>query len=67
MPVTMIIDHWNPDRREHRSETFCYGPLSCMLYDAGPPREVPGRKEWMVYVEEDWVDQDATSHRDPDV
>ena len=66
MPVEMIIDHWNPDRREHRSETFCYGPLNCRHYDAGRPREVPGRKEWMVFVEEDWVDEDATSHRDPD-
>jgi hypothetical protein len=28
MPVEMIIDQWNPNRRRYRTETFCYGPLS---------------------------------------
>lgn len=65
MPVEMIIDHWNPDPRQYRTETFCYGPKSCKIYCAGPTREVPGRKG-MTYVEEDWVDEDATSHRDDD-
>ncbi len=32
MPVEMIIDQWNPSRRRYRTETFCYGPLSCRLY-----------------------------------
>ncbi len=64
MAVEMIIDPWNPDRR-FRTETFCYGPLSCPLYKAGPTRRVPGRRG-MIYVEEDWIDQDATSHRGPD-
>ena len=59
----MIIDHWNPSQRRYRTETFCYGPLSCRLYSAGPTRKVPGRRG-MQYVEEDWVDEDATSHRD---
>jgi hypothetical protein len=65
MPVEMIIDHWNPSQRRYRFETFCYGPLSCRLYKAGPTRKVPGRKG-MVWVEEDWVDEDATGHREPD-
>jgi hypothetical protein len=39
--------------------------LSCKLYKAGPNRKVQGRKG-MVYVEEDWVDQMMTEHRDPD-
>lgn len=65
MAVEMTIDHWNPRQERHRSETFCFGPLSCPLYEPGPPREVPGRKG-MTYVEEDWVDEDATAHRDPD-
>jgi hypothetical protein len=26
MAVEMIIDHWNPDRKKYRTETFCYGP-----------------------------------------
>ena len=34
MPVEMIIDQWNPSRRRYRTETFCYGPLSCPLYQA---------------------------------
>jgi hypothetical protein len=65
MAVEMIIDHWNPSQRRYRTETFCYGPLSCPMYSAGPTRKVPGRRG-MQYVEEDWVDEDATSHRDPD-
>lgn len=65
MPVEIIIDHWNPSKKQYRFETFCYGPLSCSLYRAGPLRKVPGRKG-MSYTEEDWVDEDATSHREPD-
>ena len=65
MPVEMIIDQWNPSKKRYRFETFCYGPKSCSLYRAGPARKVPGRKG-MSYTEKDWVDEDATSHRDPD-
>jgi hypothetical protein len=65
MPVEMIIDQWNPSKKQHRFETFCYGPKSCLLYRPGPARKVPGRKG-MSYTEEDWVDEDATSHRGPD-
>ena len=28
MAVEMIIDHWNPDQRRYRTETFCYGCLA---------------------------------------
>jgi len=65
MPVEMIIDQWNPSRRRYRTETFCYGPRSCPLYEAGPARTVPGRRG-MTYKEEDWVDDEATSHRRPE-
>ena len=65
MAVEMIIDQWNPDRRRYRVETFCYGPLSCPWYKAGPTRKVPGRRG-MSYEEEDWVDTEQTSHRTPD-
>jgi hypothetical protein len=66
MPVEIIVDNWNPrGRRKYRFETFCYGPLSCKLYKAGPNRKVEGRGG-MVYVEEDWVDQMMIEHRDPD-
>jgi len=65
MPVQMIVDHWNPSQKKYRFETFCYGPKSCSIYRAGPPRKVPGRKG-MSWIEEDWVDEDATSHRGPD-
>ena len=61
----MIVNHWNPDGRRYRTETFYYGPKSCRLYKAGPKRMVSGRKG-MSYTEEDWVDEDATSHRDLD-
>ncbi len=62
MPVEMIIDQWNPTRRRYRTETSCYGPLSCLLYQPGPARTVPGRRA-MTYTEEDWVNDEATSHR----
>jgi hypothetical protein len=65
MPVEIIVDHWNPSKKRYRFETFCYGPKSCSFYRAGPTRKVPGRKG-MSYTEEDWVDEDATSHRGPD-
>ncbi len=65
MPVEMIIDQWNPSQKQYRFETFCYGPKICPFYRSGPPRKVPGRKG-MSYTKEDWVDEDATSHRGPD-
>lgn len=65
MPVEMTIDHWNPSKKRYRFETFCYGPKSCAFYRPGPARKVPGRKG-MSYTEEDWVDEDTTSHRGPD-
>lgn len=63
MPVEIILDHWNPQNRTYRYETFCYGPKSCKLYKPGPQRKVPGRKG-MTYTEEDWIDEDLTAHRD---
>jgi hypothetical protein len=65
MPVEMIIDQWNPSKKQYRFETFCYGPKSCPFYRPGPKRKVPGRKG-MSYTEEDWVDEDATAHRGTD-
>lgn len=65
MAVEIIIDQWNPSKKQYRFETFCYGPKSCPSYRPGPERKVSGRKG-MSYTEEDWVDDDATSHRGPD-
>ena len=66
MPVEIITDNWNPRaRRKYRFETFCYGPINCKLYKAGPNRKVEGRNG-MVYVEEDWVDEMAVEHRGED-
>ena len=65
MAVEMIIDQWNPRIRKYRRETFCYGPLSCKSYKSGPARQVPGRKG-MVYVEEDWVDEQSLGNREED-
>lgn len=65
MAVTMVIDPWKPNVVRRRFETFCYGPKSCPRYRAGVPRTVPGRNG-MTYVEEDWVDEEATGMRAPD-
>lgn len=63
MPVELIVDHWSPEQKRYRFETFCYGPKSCTAYRAGPTRKVPGRRG-MVWEEPDWVDEDATAHRE---
>ena len=65
MPVEIIVDQWNPSQKRYRFETFCYGPKSCSFYRPGAARQVPGRKG-MSYIEEDWVDEEATAHRGPD-
>lgn len=65
MPVEIILDKWNPEIRQYRFETFCYGPKSCPAYRAGPTRKVPGRKG-MQWEEEDWVDEEAVAHRGAD-
>jgi len=65
MAVEMIVDQWRPEQRRYRTETFCYGPKSCCHYRPGPTRKVPGRRG-MTWEEPDWVDEDATAHRDPD-
>jgi len=65
MAVEITIDQWNPREKQYRTETFCYGPKSCTSYKAGPIRKVPGRKG-MTWEEEDWVDEDAVSHRGMD-
>jgi hypothetical protein len=64
MPVEMIVDQWNPSQRRYRTEIFCYGPFLPTLR-AGPARTVPGRYG-MSFTEEDWVDDEATSHRQLD-
>jgi hypothetical protein len=65
MPVEIILDQWNPSKKKYRFETFCYGPKSCPFYRAGVTRKVPGRKG-MIWEEENWIDEEATSHRAPD-
>lgn len=65
MAVEIIVDQWNPTRLQYRRETFCYGPLACPLYKAGPTRKVPGRKG-MSWEEENWVDEEAVGHRAPE-
>lgn len=65
MAVEIIIDQWNQSKVKWRVETFCYGPKSCALYRQGARRQVPGRKG-MSWLEDDWVDEEATRHRGPD-
>jgi hypothetical protein len=65
MALEMTIDQWNPSNRRYQTETFRYGPRSFPLYRSGPVRKVPGRRG-MSYTEEDWVDEEATSHRSYD-
>lgn len=44
MPTRIIKDNFKPlETTFYRTETFCYGPISCSLYNAGKPRRVLGR------------------------
>ena len=64
--LELIKDHWKPTVGvTWRFETFCYGPVSCRLYKAGPKPKAPGRRG-MSYVEEDWVDDEAVRYRPPE-
>jgi len=65
MPVTIIVDHWQPDKKRYRFETFCYGPKSCPSYKPGPRRKVPGRSG-VTWEEPDWLDEESTAHREMD-
>jgi hypothetical protein len=65
MPVTIIIDKWNPSQVQLRKETWCYGPIVCPNYKAGPTRKVKGRKG-EAYVEADWIDREEVAHRGPE-
>lgn len=65
MVVEIMKDNWKGEITSVRHETFCYGPKSCSLYKAGPKRRVTGRNN-AVWIEEDWVGEDATAHRGPD-
>jgi hypothetical protein len=58
MVTEIIIDQWNPFKKRWRLETHCYGPRDCPRYHAGTPRKVPGRKPWMVWVDDD-VEREA--------
>jgi len=53
MPTEIIPDQWDPSKERWRLETHCYGPRDCLRYRAGAPRKVPGRKPWMVWVDDD--------------
>jgi hypothetical protein len=58
MAAEIILDHWNPSRKEWRFETHCYGPRGCPRYKSEPPRRVPGRKPGMVWIDDD-VEREA--------
>jgi hypothetical protein len=64
MPTEITPDNWKPHVRRYRIETFCYGPLACPRYVAGPARKVPGRGG-LIYTEGNAVDKESTSHRTP--
>jgi len=55
MAVEMIIDHWNPNKRRYRTETFRYGPRACPLYRSGPERKVPGRHGMVTQRKTGWM------------
>lgn len=65
MSVEIIIERWHPKNNIFRRETFCYGPLSCIFYIAGPTRVVP-RAMGKFYEEEASLDVEETKHRDID-
>ena len=53
MATEIIIDQWNPYKKDWRYETHCYGQRDCVNYQPGKPRTVQGRKPGMVWVDDD--------------
>jgi hypothetical protein len=58
MATEITIDQWNPQKKQWRFETHCYGPRDCPRYRPGQPHTVQGRKPWMVWVDDD-VEREA--------
>jgi hypothetical protein len=46
MPVEIIVDHWNPERRRYRTETFCYGPCRVLYIGQGQRARFRAGMEW---------------------
>jgi len=59
MAAEITIDQWNPERKQWRLETHCYGPRDCPRYLAGKPYRVQGRKPDMVWVDDDVEREEA--------
>ena len=59
MATEITIDHWNPEKKQWRFETHCYGPRECVQYRSGKPYRVQGRKPGMI-----WVDNDVERERE---
>jgi hypothetical protein len=52
--------------KRYRTETFCYGPKSCRLYERGEPRPVPYYGEDFASVDDGGLDDCCTGHRGGD-
>jgi len=59
MATEITIDQWNPEKKQWRFETHCYGPRDCSRYRAGKPHQVQGRKPDMVWVDDDVEREEA--------
>ena len=59
MATEITIDHWNPEKKQWRFETHCYGPRECVHYHPGKPYRVQGRKPGMI-----WIDNDVERERE---
>lgn len=59
MATEITIDQWNPEKKQWRFETHCYGPRGCPRYRAGKPYRVQGRKPHMVWVDDDVEQEEA--------
>jgi hypothetical protein len=59
MATEIIIDQWNPEKKQWRFETHCYGPRDCARYRAGKPYRVQGRKPHMVWLDDDVEREEA--------
>jgi hypothetical protein len=54
MATEIILDQWNPDKKQWRYETHCYGPKDCRFYRPGRARVVQGRKPGMKWIDDDY-------------
>lgn len=55
MPVEIIVDHWNPQRRRYRTETFAMDPCRVLYIGRGQRARFRATMEWSMKSLTGWI------------